>query len=98
MNFFKSLTVKWESYCHGCGLCCHEKSYQGLKTYINLATPCEFLGNDRRCTVYARRFKACRDCSRLTLINAIFSTWLPDTCGYVVKFRPWRRRKRTLLY
>jgi len=39
------------------------------------------------CTVYSKRFKTCRHCSRLRIRHALFARWLPPDCGYVKKFR-----------
>jgi uncharacterized cysteine cluster protein YcgN (CxxCxxCC family) len=60
---------------------------------IKLDSPCRFLDTGtRRCTVYHRRFRTCRDCAKVTILHALFSPYLPAECGYVQRYR--RRRAR----
>jgi uncharacterized cysteine cluster protein YcgN (CxxCxxCC family) len=81
----------WESLCRQCGACCYRKEWRGAALVVNWDAPCQFLDTaNRRCTVYEQRFRVCSDCRRMTLAHAMFTTWLPDTCGYVRAFRPWR--------
>ena len=55
---------------------------------MDTSAPCRFLDrNTRLCTVYARRFSVCQDCKKLTLLHAMFSPYLPESCGYVQKYR-----------
>jgi uncharacterized protein len=79
----------WDSYCNQCGLCCYEKkrSWNGVIT-LDLNRPCEYLDTKTKlCKVYERRLKVCRHCRKVTIFHAWFSRYLPDSCGYVVKFR-----------
>ncbi len=84
--------ARWEALCRRCGLCCYEKEIRGRTVITHLGEPCRYLDiASRRCTVYERRFTACPDCHRMTVIHALFVRWLPPSCGYVRRFRPWRR-------
>jgi uncharacterized cysteine cluster protein YcgN (CxxCxxCC family) len=50
--------------------------------------PCRFLDESTRmCTVYERRFQACGECRKMTIFHVLFTTWLPETCGYVRRYR-----------
>jgi uncharacterized cysteine cluster protein YcgN (CxxCxxCC family) len=81
---------RWESLCRQCGACCYRKEWRGAALVVNWNAPCRFLdAASRRCTVYERRFQACPDCRQMTLGHALFTTWLPDGCGYVRAFRRW---------
>ena len=47
----------WEDICTGCGLCCHDKVRIDRRTYLlELDSPCAFLDDDGRCSVYEERF------------------------------------------
>jgi len=84
---------RWESLCARCGLCCYEKEKKGTSFVTDYRRPCRFLDkNTRRCTVYETRFTACAECRRMTIFHARFVRWLPETCGYVRRFR---RRHRS---
>lgn len=73
-----------------CGACCYRKEWRGGALVVNWNSPCQFLDTtSRRCTVYERRFRACPDCRRMTLVHALFTSWLPDSCGYVRALRRW---------
>ncbi|RKX80599.1 MAG: hypothetical protein DRP60_02815 [Spirochaetes bacterium] len=80
----------WDSHCNRCGLCCYEKIRQEDGSWvIDLSNPCPWL--DRKthlCTVYENRFKVNPRCRRITVFSALFSTYLPPSCGYVRNFRP----------
>lgn len=83
---------EWDSLCSLCGACCYEKEERedGV-VYIDFDRPCTYLDTyTNRCTVYEKRFKVCRECSRLGARHALFATWLPPDCGYVKKFRTER--------
>jgi len=77
---------EWEAICRRCGECCFELVYDEDDTLIS-STMCEFLDPEtRQCTIYETRFEVCYDCIRLTSENLPRFDWLPETCGYVVKF------------
>lgn len=80
---------RWEALCRGCGLCCYEKDRHGGSVTTNWRAPCRYLEvSTRRCTVYGERFRVCPECRRMTLLHALFTPWLPASCGYVRRFRP----------
>jgi uncharacterized cysteine cluster protein YcgN (CxxCxxCC family) len=77
---------EWEAICRRCGECCFERTYDHDDTLLG-STICEFLDPvTRLCNVYERRFEVCHDCIKLTAENLLTFDWLPDTCGYVVRF------------
>lgn len=79
----------WEDICTGCGLCCHDKVRIDRRTYLlELDSPCAFLDDEGRCSVYEERFARCPSCRKMTLFRAVFATWLPPQCAYV----QWARR------
>jgi len=81
---------RWESLCHQCGACCYRKEWHGASLRVNWSSPCQYLDTaSRRCTVYERRFRVCPDCRRMTLLHAMFTSWLPAGCGYVRAYRKW---------
>jgi len=85
--------ARWEAACLRCGRCCYEKEIRGITAVTNYHKPCRYLDTGTRlCTVYEKRFTACLECRRMTLAHALFTRWLPSECGYVVRYRPWRRR------
>jgi uncharacterized cysteine cluster protein YcgN (CxxCxxCC family) len=56
-------------------------------------SPCRYLDPvTRLCRVYDERFRVCRECARMRYVNAFFSRWLPETCGYVLHYRRKRAR------
>ncbi len=80
--------ARWESYCHQCGKCCYEKDSHGLKVVTNYKKPCLYLNTvTHLCMVYDKRFTVCGACRRMTLRHALFVRWLPESCGYVRRFR-----------
>ncbi len=82
------MSKRWESYCNKCSLCCYEKIYKDGQCVINLDRPCIFLDTKKReCRVYENRFKRNPLCKKMTLWSALFSDYLPSSCGYVRKFR-----------
>ena len=82
----------WEGLCRRCGKCCYEKRYTAHGLVVDCKLPCRFLEEATRlCRVYERRFRACPECRRMTVFHALFSSYLPDSCGYVRAFRKWRR-------
>jgi len=100
MDLFKKWNERWESLCNQCGKCCYEKHYLPGGTLItDYDKPCRFLNEESMtCNVYVNRFRACRECRKVTLWTALFSPALPPDCGYVTNvrkpfFRPLRSRK-----
>ena len=91
-NFWKKKKLEqmngeeWEALCDGCGLCCFRKFITGHKknTVIHFTRiACDFLDlNTFKCTEYEGRFKACKECTRLTKKNVTEFSWLPETCAY----------------
>jgi hypothetical protein len=78
---------EWEAICRRCGECCFELVYDEDDILIS-STMCEFLDPETRmCRVYETRFEVCHDCIKLTGDNLPRFDWLPDTCGYVMRFR-----------
>jgi hypothetical protein len=85
------LSSRWEALCRRCGACCHEKRYTARGLVLDYGSPCRHLDEGSRlCRVYEVRFRACPECRRMTIFHALFSRFLPDTCGYVEAFRRWR--------
>ena len=85
----------WERICKRCGVCCYEKRRTSTGLITDLNAPCAYLDEQTRlCTVYPRRFSVCRECRKMTIFHALFSSYLPDSCGYVETFRIWRRSSR----
>mgnify|MGYP007042373913 CR=1 FL=1 len=83
---------RWEQLCRRCGICCYEKHYTTRGLSIDFRAPCRYLDEKSRlCTVYEQRFRLCPECRRMTIFQALFSLYLPASCGYVQKFRIWRR-------
>jgi uncharacterized protein len=81
---------RWEAICSGCGQCCYEKDRHRGRVVTNWRAPCRYLElSTRRCSVYEKRFRVCAQCRRMTIFHALFTPWLPPTCGYVRRFRPW---------
>ncbi len=84
---------EWEALCRRCGECCYELVYDHNDKLI-ASNKCDFLDPDTRlCTVYEKRFEVCYDCIRLTDKNLPRFDWLPETCGYVVRFGTQAGRK-----
>jgi uncharacterized cysteine cluster protein YcgN (CxxCxxCC family) len=93
----KTLAVRrtrWESLCRRCGRCCYEKERRGGVLVANYRKPCPHLDTGTHaCRVYAARFEVCTRCRKMTIVHALFVQWLPETCGYVVRFGLWAGRK-----
>lgn len=87
---------RWEQLCKGCGVCCYEKKLSfTVGYYTDFSSPCEYLDEETRlCAVYEKRFSVCKACKKMTILHALFSDFLPADCGYVEKFRIWRRFSR----
>jgi len=83
---------KWEALCKHCGSCCYKKEVYENHLITDSNEPCKYFNTDINiCIVYENRFKICRECRKMTIFHALFSSYLPDTCGYVEKFRFWRK-------
>jgi len=79
---------RWDEICNRCGLCCYQKEYRSGRMTINTDRPCAYLvGETGLCMVYETRFKVCRDCRKVTLSRAMFSSLLPAECAYVKRYR-----------
>ena len=84
----------WDDICTQCGACCYRRDRVDGELVVHTDRPCRFLDTERNlCTTYDTRFKECAECRQVTIVHALFSRYLPDDCGYVEKFRFWRRRK-----
>jgi uncharacterized cysteine cluster protein YcgN (CxxCxxCC family) len=89
----RRIKERWEAICRRCGGCCYEKEIAGGKVLIDYRSPCRHLdASTGLCIVYDRRFRECRECRKMTIFHALFVSYLPNSCGYVQLFRPWRKR------
>ena len=88
----RSLWQRWDDLCTQCGACCYQRDRSGGQLIIHEQSPCRFLDiQSQLCTVYDTRLQTCAECKRVTIFHALFSRYLPDDCGYVERFRKWRR-------
>jgi uncharacterized cysteine cluster protein YcgN (CxxCxxCC family) len=88
---FAGRRARWDAICRKCGSCCYEKDRRGGAFVTNWRSPCRFLEESTRlCTVYEKRFSACHECRKMTIVHALFAPYLPATCGYVRRFRRLR--------
>ncbi len=75
----------WEEKCTRCTLCCYSKLPLYDTLVIFMDQPCEYLDEEnKRCTIYSDRLKLNKKCLKVNRMRAIFSSSLPDTCGYVL--------------
>lgn len=83
----------WESLCNCCGKCCYTRTIgKGGKVTVHYDDPCEYLNTQTHlCRVYDDRFRKCGYCGKMHLSTALFNPTLPEDCGYVKVFRPWRK-------
>ena len=82
---------RWDSYCNQCGLCCFQKDYRKGRVLINMHRPCRYLDTESKlCLAYEDRFAVCKDCKKVTLYHALFSSIMPEQCGYVQRLRKWK--------
>ena len=80
--------ARWEALCLRCGKCCYEKDRRGGEVVTDWRRPCVHLDTRTHlCTVYEKRFELCPQCRRMTLRHALFVRWLPESCGYVRRYR-----------
>ncbi len=87
-----SLGQRWDDICTQCGACCYQRDRIGGELVVHNDLPCRFLDTDSQlCSVYDTRLQTCAECKRVTIFHALFSRYLPDDCGYVERFRKWRR-------
>ena len=93
---FRRRRKRWESLCNRCGLCCYERVRKNGRLVIRFGSPCQFLDTETHlCTVYECRFQVCPECRKVTIFHALFSRYLPDSCGYVQAYRKRPFRKPT---
>ncbi len=85
--------ARWEAICDRCGLCCYDRERSFLKGLVILwRRPCPYLQvSTGFCSVYDRRFSVCKECRKVTIFHALFDGYMPKSCAYVRRFRPFSR-------
>ena len=92
-DYIRMRRARWDSICNRCGLCCYERVRRSGCLVIKYDSPCQFLDTETKlCTVYDYRFKVCPECRKVTIFHALFSRYLPDSCGYVQAYRRGQSR------
>ena len=94
-SVLEHLKSQWEDLCTQCGVCCYERERVCGELQIHEGAPCSFLDTETKlCTVYDTRLKTCKECRQVTVFHALFSPYLPNSCGYVQTFRIWKRSSK----
>lgn len=78
-----------EEWCRQCGLCCHDKTYNGYIVEY-LSTTCQWLGKNGKCSIYKERTLEKHNCVHAK--TALLLCMLPRHCPYVEK--NWKHIKR----
>lgn len=92
----KRRRAEWEALCNRCGLCCYDRKRIFRRGVVILRRrPCPYLQiSTGLCRVYDRRFSVCRDCRKVTIFHALLDRYMPDSCAYVQRYRPFVARRR----
>ncbi len=93
VEYFKKRKKNWEGICNKCGLCCYNRDIVKGKLEIKNYQPCENINiATNLCLIYKDRFKICKECRKVTMFHVLFSRYMPETCGYVQKYR-YKKKK-----
>ena len=93
IDYYTNKILDWDSICKKCGICCHDRDKKKGRLIVNYDMPCEYIDvESNTCIIYKNRFKICRECKKVTIIHALFSRYLPKTCGYVMRFRNKKKK------